>query len=577
MSGVMCWTGDMTIPLPRPLTSLALAIAAALTLSSCAIGGDLIGQLSPDAPSESQTGSAFAGDYFDQTVSWSDCDAELLTEFPSTIIEAGQVELRCGEVIVPANYDDLSLGVDYRIQLMKLSVDPDATDRDAIFVNPGGPGGSGVEQVQTSDFPDPLIDVFDFIGFDPRGVGTSVFTDGTTIKCSDELDYLSYFEPSAPTSLEEYQALVSSSDEYFLDCTKRNPLWWTLSTAEVVKDLDIIRQATTGDKPLNFIGSSYGTTIAGRYVTEFPDNVGKIVFDSPTTVNEDRIESALQGLEADEAKLRGYLEFYAGERGISVDDAFARLLQVRDWARSGELLGFAGPTPSTSSPGNQVSSEALLNRGLLTLNYFPEADANDYFVEGLDQAYNEQWNELFEWLGFYLDGYNPDSLVGESLAEKNIERSNEFEVRYIVNSMDYSLPDLTEEEQRDLSERSKQVAPLLSELGESPNGYEYFGPPLGIDFQTIAEEDPTIPDPPTTPFIPENISGRQLLIVGATDESVTPFAFAEETAELLGSPLIAVESSRHAPASYYTSKCLNDILFTYFTTDQPITPTTCPE
>jgi pimeloyl-ACP methyl ester carboxylesterase len=555
----------------------AFLLVTSLALSSCAEVTALISDAETQSVDETQGADSFTGDYASQSVVWRDCDDESLVDVPSTIIVTEAAELRCGEVFVPANHDDLTLGVDFQIQLMKLTIDPEATDRDAIFINPGGPGGSGVEQVQTSDFPKNLLERFDVIGFDPRGVGGSVFTDGTTIKCSDELDYLSYFEDSAPESLDEYQAMVASSDEYFRDCVDSNPLWWTLSTAQVVADLDILRQVVTGDKPLNFIGSSYGTTIAGRYVTEFPDHVGKIVFDSPTTVNEDRIESALEGLEQDEAKLRRYLTGYADATGVSFDEAWRRLLQVRDWARNGELIGFSGPTPSDEYPGNQVSSETLLHRGILTLNYFPEEDAIGYFIDGLDEAYTNRWNGLFEWLGFYLDGYDPDSLEGSSLEAKNIVRSNEFEVRYIVNSMDYSMPELSESEQRELSERSKAVAPLLSELSASSNGYEYFGPALGIDFQTIAEEDPAIPDPPTTPFIPSNPSGAQLLIVGATRESVTPFAFAEETAELLNSPLIAVDSAQHAPVSFYTSSCLNDILFTFFTTDDTISSTTCQE
>lgn len=490
---------------------------------------------------------------------------------------SGEFSLACGDVVVPASYDRSDVAVDFRIQMMKLTSDESAENKDAIFINPGGPGGSGVEQVQTSEFPKALVEAFDIIGFDPRGVGTSIFTDGTTIKCSDELDFLSYFSDSAPASLEEYQALVAESDKYYLDCVDTNPLWWTLSTAAVVNDLDIMRQAVTGERPLNFIGSSYGTTIAGRYVTEFPEHVGKIVLDSPTTVNEDRIESALQSLEADEAKLRGFLTGYADANSLSFDAAWGRLLQVRDWARAGELTGFAGPEASATLPGAQVSSEALLRRGILTMNYLPEASAQDYFSQALTQAWEEKWNGVFEWFGFYIDGYDPDSLAGGTLGEKSITRSNEFEVRVIVNSMDYASPELTDDEQRELSARAKEIAPLLTELSKNPGGYEYVGLRLGVNFQTLARDDPTIPTPPDTPFIPRNTSGVPLLVVGSINESVTPYAFAQETAELLGSPLISVESSRHAPAAYYTSACVNDIVVTFFTTDQPIVSTTCPE
>jgi len=548
-------------------------VAAILSAAVFAVAGcQAADTISVDDVSAEQ---AFSGDYFDQNVAWGACDPELQTTNPSSWLDTPGVSLLCGEVIVPANYDDLDLGVDFRIQLAKLTTDPDATMRDAIFINPGGPGGSGVDQVQASEFPPELLDAYDMIGFDPRGVGTSVFTTGETIRCSDELDYFSYFYPSAPSSLEEYTELVAVSDEYYRDCVERNPLWWTLSTASVVKDLDIIRQATTGDKPLNFIGSSYGTTIAGRYVSEFPDTVGRIVLDSPTTVSEDRLQSALDSVEADEAKLRGFIDGYAQYADISFDEAWSRLIEMRDLARRGQLFGFAGPLAVPDQEGVHISSEALLRRGILTMNYFPEDVAQDYFNLAISQGYETRRNDIFEWFGLYIDGYQPDSLAGTTMADKQIVRSNEYDVRVIVNSMDYSFPELTESQQLELSEKTRQVAPLLSELYASDNNWEYIGPRLGLSFSSIATEDPSIPSPPDTPFIPSNPAGVPLLVVGSTNESVTPFSFAKDTADLLGSILITVESSEHAPAAGYRIECLNAVLVQFFTTDTPPEPTTC--
>ncbi len=546
--------------------AVALGLGLALVLGAC--------QASPVPAGEVAGGLEFDGDYFAQEVLWGECDDDIRTGNPSSRLTSGEAGLLCGEVIVPANYDDIDAGLDFRIQLAKITTQPGAADRDAIFINPGGPGGSGVDQVQASDFPAQLLDAYDMIGFDPRGVGTSVFTTGETIRCSDELDYLSYFSPSAPQSLEEYRQLVALSDEYFVDCVERNPLWWTLSTAAVVKDLDVIRQAVTGDKPLNFIGSSYGTTIAGRYVTEFPQHVGRIVLDSPTTVDEDRVASRLQGIAADEKKLRGFLTAYANNAGITFDDAVTRLVAIRDGARNGMMYGFAGPSPSPLGEG-QITSEALFHRGLLTMNYLPESMAQEEFDAAVDRAYTQSDLSVFEWWGFALDGYTPSSLFGSSFEEKGIERSTEFDVRFIVNSMDFWLPELTEEEQRDFIAQTKDVAPLLSMLRASDNGWEYIGPPLGLSFSRIASEDPSIPSPPNTPFIPRNTSGVPLLVVGATNESVTPFSFAEDTATLLDSILITVESSEHAPVAGYHIDCLNDVVVQFFTADTPPQPTVC--
>ena len=549
----------------------AAFVAGMLILSSCASG-----ELAPAADEGADTASS--GDissYLSQDIAWGECDSEWLIDEDSESPVVADSLVECTTLLVPAVYGSSDITQDFSIALMRLSPLEGPTPEQAIFINPGGPGGSGVEQVQSSDFPDELRAEYSFVGFDPRGVGLSTFSDGTEIRCSDELDYISYFGESTPESEAQYDELIAESDEYYRDCSENNPLWWTLSTESVTRDLDILRELVTPGQPLNFIGSSYGTTIAGRYVSLFPDTVGKIVFDSPTTVDTDRIESALVSYEADEVKLRGYIEGYASHAGIGFNEAWERVLTVKQVADTDSLGGYAGYEVSDVIPESMVSSEALFLRGIFALNYFPEADAQDIFNLAMDDAYLYGWNATFEWLAFSLDGYNPDSLDGLSLDEKQIERSNEYEIRVIVNTMDLGLPPFTEEEQREWSERVKEVAPLTWQLYSDSSGYEYIGPPKGLDWLSIALEDDSIPDPPGVPFVPSNSSGKQLLIVGSINESVTPYSFAKDTAELLGSPLVSVESDIHAPVAWYDNDCINDVLITYFLSDEPIESITC--
>ncbi|MEK9536366.1 MAG: alpha/beta fold hydrolase, partial [Aquiluna sp.] len=279
-------------------------------------------------------------DYAAQELAWGECDPEWLME--ST---PGNNRFECASLDVPALYDSSTVDVsDFRIAMMRLS--PESGDSlGTIFINPGGPGVSGMDQLQWSPFPDEMVANFTIIGFDPRGVGQSDFADGSEIHCSDELDLASYFEESSPGSEAELDEVAAVIDEFYDDCSTRNPYWWTLSTDNVVKDLDIMREVVTPGEPLNFIGSSYGTTIAGRYVSLFPEMVGKIVFDSPTTVDTDRIESALEGLAADEEKLRIYVQGYADNQGLTFDEAWDDVMEVKQLADDDMLYGFAGVIP----------------------------------------------------------------------------------------------------------------------------------------------------------------------------------------------------------------------------------------
>jgi hypothetical protein len=280
-------------------------------------------------------------------------------------------------------------------------------------------------------------------------------------------------------------------------------------------------------------------------------------------------------LEAAEEKLRIYVQGYADHLGVSFDQAFDRVLEVRQRADDGEMLGYAGYERSALNPNAMVSSEALFARGIFTLNYFPEAQSVGLFVEAMDDAYNDNWAASFEWWGFLLDGYEPDSLEGSSLDAKNIERSNEYEIRVIVNTMDFSLPPFTEDQQRDFSARFQEAAPLWFELSQDASGYQYFGPPKGLSWYQLALSDPMIPDPPAEPFIPNNTSGPKLLVIGSLYESVTPFDFATDTAALLGATLVSVDSDVHAPAAWYDNACVNAMLSSYFLSNDALVDTDC--
>ena len=292
---------------------VAVMVAAVVTVGGCAP------QLG-DSSAVEVAGSEGIESYLSQEVSWSECPADWFVDGGVASTATADALVDCTTIVVPGSYDDQVSTPDFRIAMMRVRID-ESIDK-AIFINPGGPGGSGIEQVQNSDFPSDILAEYAFIGFDPRGVGHSTFVDGTTIKCSDELDYLSYFGEASPANEAEVDAGVAENNAYYEDCVANNPYWWTLSTAGVVDDLEVMRALVTPGEPLNFIGSSYGTTIAGRFVSEYPDSVGKIVFDSPTTVDTDRISSRITDLAAAEEKLRIYLQGYADFLGVSLDQAF---------------------------------------------------------------------------------------------------------------------------------------------------------------------------------------------------------------------------------------------------------------
>ena len=114
--------------------------------------------------------------------------------------------------------------------MMRVRATGDAKKLGTLFVNPGGPGGSGIEAIQYQPFPRAIYD-YDIVGFDPRGVLHSQPVSGQPIRCSDELDFAGYWtlelSPENEAQMEEF---MRHEREYQSDCERRNPAWWTLGT-----------------------------------------------------------------------------------------------------------------------------------------------------------------------------------------------------------------------------------------------------------------------------------------------------------------------------------------------------------
>jgi pimeloyl-ACP methyl ester carboxylesterase len=185
-----------------------------------------------------------------------------------------------GEVRLPADYDDPS-GPRTRLALTKLPAGGAPDQRlGTLFVNPGGPGGSGVDFVQgaaaTTYAPDVLAH-YDVLGFDPRGVARS---DPATCfpTQADELasPLLSMIYPLPGQEEAQY---TREAQQLASRCQETSPRRFASgSTANVARDMDLLRQAV-GDERLTYVGYSYGTFLGATYARLFPGRVGRFVLD----------------------------------------------------------------------------------------------------------------------------------------------------------------------------------------------------------------------------------------------------------------------------------------------------------
>ncbi len=507
--------------------------------------------------------------YLNQSPTWGDCPTDYFVQSDQFAKSFDKSNASCTSVLVPALYEGTQELADFKIEMMRQPATGD-NKLGTLFINPGGPGESGIEELQWTDFPAEIRASYDIVGFDPRGVNKSAPTSGNQIKCSTKDDFETYWKNEiTPENDKQYLATIDTMDAYYKNCSKANPTWWTLSTKNVVDDLEIMRKVLTEDKPLNFLGSSYGTTIAAAYITKYPSQVGHIILDSPTTNDPTKPADQIAEAKALEANVMRLVKGYAKAKNKSVASVKKLMLKVRQWGDDNKLRGFAGMKVVDAENQIRVSNEYMFTHGIFFLTYLDTKTAQRYFNQGMDEVTGpDKSNYLFEYLAMYMDGYDPETLGGPKYDPSKIKRNNSYEVMDIVNSMDLNPVDkLSKAQRKALGKKIDAASPFWTQLTSDPSGYEYKGKREGLDWIKLAVKDKSIPDPPRKKPARKNTSGKAVLVVGSKFESTTPYQFAVQTAKDLKSPLVTYLGTGHAPVAGFDNDCLNQLVVDYLVND----------
>jgi pimeloyl-ACP methyl ester carboxylesterase len=198
-------------------------------------------------------------------VGWSKCYAQM-------------GPFQCGTVQVPLDYGQPN-GATISIALVRLPATDPAHRIGSLFLNPGGPGGSGVDFTLFAGpflYSDQVRARFDLVGFDPRGTNRS-----TALRCfGTDKQWAPYFTPfTFPSTTAEEQAWITADLYLDTNCAQRGGrIADHMATADVARDLDVLRQAV-GDAKLTYAGYSYGTFLGVTYANMFPNNVRALIVD----------------------------------------------------------------------------------------------------------------------------------------------------------------------------------------------------------------------------------------------------------------------------------------------------------
>jgi pimeloyl-ACP methyl ester carboxylesterase len=207
-------------------------------------------------------------------VAWGKCADETLQKFGAV----------CGTLSVPLDYGKpKGAKIKLALSMVKHKTTDPKKYQGVMLVNPGGPGGSGlIYSILQAFVPKHGGDGYDWIGFDPRGVGDST----PRVNCDPK--YFAgprpLYEPVTP-QLE--RTWLAKSKGYAQACGKNaGALLSHMKTTDWARDMDSIRVAL-GQKQINYYGYSYGTYLGQVYATLFPGKVRRAVLDG--VVNPKRV------------------------------------------------------------------------------------------------------------------------------------------------------------------------------------------------------------------------------------------------------------------------------------------------
>ena len=315
--------------------------------------------------------------FYNQDLTWTDCTDD-----------ATGTAFQCATVTVPLDYDDPQ-GQTITVAPKKLP-STSSSPRGSVFLNPGGPGGSGISLIESQaelyksgDLSEVLAN-YDVIGFDPRGVGQS-----TPITCWTPEDVQAIlagqaevpFSPLTPGSAADIVAQGSREAAACQEHTEVPEILDHADTRSVARDMDVMR-ALVGDKDLNYLGYSYGTYLGAVYTELFPDNIGRVVLDSamdPTMARQDPMEGDAA---AGEQSLRTYIESQQGQAGFplsgTTDEAVAQLATFLDGLDADPLT-----VSGSGTPLNRAKAVDAIGK---LVNSSP--DKWPLLTEGLTQAMN---------------------------------------------------------------------------------------------------------------------------------------------------------------------------------------------
>ena len=420
-------------------------------------------------------------DYMNQQIEWEKCG-----------------DYECANILAPLDWEFPEFE---SITLSLLRLNNPNSER-VVFLNPGGPGVSANQWMRDSGSniaTETVVQNFDLVTFDPRGVGESTAVNCPDVSLKDELLY------GQPESTEQSKKLIAA---YAENCQQNSgAILEYVGTRNSARDLDLIRSLMDLEK-VNFIGYSYGTELAATYLALFPERVGRFVLDGAVDPTIDARQATINQLAGFDRAFGNYLlDCVERDCPLGTD-----LKSAKETVHS----LFDSVVANPIAVENRVLTSSALVTGIIAALY--QQSAWEILSDAFDDVLEGDGSRMLALADFYnereSDGSYPGNLIDANIA---------------INCAD----DRLSSDPEDVSKLNEELIGISDVFGESwQDGHlmcaEWPGaPPVDdLDFQRLTYTKP--------------------IIIGTTGDPATPYGQAEDLSEILdGGVLLTYEGEGH--------------------------------
>jgi pimeloyl-ACP methyl ester carboxylesterase len=516
---------------------VAALLGVLLTLTGCTSFVSTVGAATRSSSSSPAASSAPPV----KPINWTDCTARIQPLIAGQQGSDRPLSWQCGRLDVPVSYGDPG-GQTLPLFLVRAVLAGQTNRIGSLVINPGGPGGSGVEAALglALTLPVDLLHRFDVVGFDPRGVGLSTPVECISPQTKDEIIAS---EPRPVTSA-QLDAAFTLSRKVADGCAKKySDALGAFSTVATARDMDRIRQGV-GDQKLTYLGYSYGTTLGSTYAELFPSHIRALVLDGVVDPDSDPTSRQEATAAALEKSFDAFGANCTGQPAGCPIGANPRQA-VQDLLTAAQK----SPIPSAKQGETRKATDGVVLLAVLSAMYdtgmWPQlsqalASAQKGDAQGLFTLADDYWQRLQD--GTY---------------------SNLLDANLAINCADQK-DKVSEATVRRLAVEWNQKYPLFG-AGSAA------APALGLYDCTAWKASPT-----PLPKVGAVDTDAPILLVGNTGDPVTPYPGAQDMArDLKDDVLLTWQGQGHT--SYPKTPCVTNAVDAYLVDlTPPASGTTCP-